>query len=261
LQSAEDYSTADAAFSDAFDLVDEEAKQHDDLTGFTTEKGAETRNSCAEITMTTSGERPDIFPVTLTMDYGDGCTTDRGREISGKMMITFTDRLRKEGASRTITFEDFMVNGHKITGTKTISNNGVNNDGHFSYTITLRNGSVTTPEGKVIEHQFTRTRTWVEGMETNFANEGRAGILDDVWEVTGAMEGVNRNGVAYASRVTTPLRRQADCKWLTSGVIEVKTDKHPDVTVSVDYGDGTCDNIAKATAGDRERDIQLPRGN
>jgi len=259
LQSAEDYSTAESAFSDAFDLVDEEAKQHGDLTGFMTTKGAEVRNNCAEVSMKTSGERPNIFPITMTFDYGEGCTTGRGREISGKMMVTFTDRIRKKDASRTITFEDFMVNGNKITGVKTITNNGVNNNGKFSYTIELKDGSVTTPEGKVIEHEFTRTRTWVEGMETNFLTDGRAGVLDDVWKVTGEMAGVNRNGVAYKARVTTPLRREVDCKWITSGVLEVKTDKHPDVVVSVDYGDGTCDNVATATAGERTKEIKLPR--
>ena len=261
LQSAEDQATADAAFSDAFDMVDEEAKTHGDLDGFTTTKSAEVRNECAEVTMEMSGDRPNIFPVTLTINYGEGCTTDRGREITGKVITTFSDRIRKEGATRTIEFEDFSINGFKITGTKTITNNGVNDEGKFSYTVTLRNGTVTTPAGKVIEHQFTRTRTWVEGMDTNFANDGRAGILDDVWEITGAMEGVNRNGVAYKARVTTPLRREVDCRWLTSGVLEVTSDKHPGITVSIDYGDGSCDNDAVASAGDRTRDIKLPKRN
>lgn len=260
LQSAEDQAAADAAFSDAFDLVDEEAQQHGDLVGFTSnDTGVKVRNECADVTMEMSGERPNIFPVTMTIDYGEGCTTDRGREISGKMMVTFTDRIRKEGASRSITFEDFVVNGNKVTGTKTITNNGIDANELFSYTVTLRNGSVTTEAGKVIKHEFTRTRTWVEGMDTNFKDDGREGILDDVWEVTGAMEGVNRNGVAYKATVTTPLRRQANCKWLTKGVLEITSDKHPDVTVSIDYGDGTCDNKAVATAGERTKEIELPK--
>ena len=40
-------------------------------------------------------------------------------------MVIFTYRIGMKDASRTITFEDFLVNRKKITDTKTIINNGL----------------------------------------------------------------------------------------------------------------------------------------
>ena len=260
IQSAEDLTESEAAFEDAFDIVEAEAQQHDELTGLTTDKGAEVRNNCAEVTMKKNEDGTSIFPVVITMDYGDGCTTDRGREISGKMIITFSDRIRKPQATRTITFDNFMVNGFKVSGTKTITNNGLNDQEQFNYTVSLEGGSVESPDGKVVKHEFSRTRTWVDGMDTNFKTDGISGVLDDVWEVTGSASGVNRNGVSYTAVIDddNPLRRENDCRWITKGKVTITTDRLPEPG-TIDYGDGTCDNKAVITVGERSKEIELPK--
>lgn len=260
LQSAEDNAAADAVFEDVYDIVDEEAQQHSEVTdGLRSQQhGVEVRNNCAIVTMETNDDPNTVFPVNMTMDFGDGCTTPRGREISGRILINFTDRLRKPGAQRTVTFQDLVVNGYRVSGTKTVTNNGLNTNDKFSYTVRIDNGMVTTPDGRIIEHSSTRTRTWIEGMDTNFRNDGIEGVLDDVWEITGAAEGINRNGVAYTMNVVEGLRREFTCRWLVSGIMEVNTSQIPGAA-TIDFGDGTCDNKATVTIGQFTKEVILPK--
>ena len=258
IQSAEDYAEAETSFEDAFELVDMEAQRLGDLTGFTNTKGAKVRNECMEMTIEKNDNGLSIFPITVTMDFGDGCETDRGRKISGKMIVVFSDRLRKKGATKTITFENFVVNGHKVSGTRITTNNGLNDKEQFSYTIELKDGVVEGANGKVVKHEFIRTLTWVEGMGTNFKNDGEAGILDDVWEITGNANGVNRNGVAYTAEILTPLRKANACKWITAGELKITSSKYEHDAV-INYGDGTCDNLATVTVNGRTKEIELPK--
>ena len=251
---ASDYSAAETAFEDVFDIVDEEAQQQGDLNGFVPIEGAEDRG-CAEVTITRNST--DIFPLTMTLDFSnDGCALPDGREVSGIITTVFTGRLRDAGSIFTITFSNFVLNGNTINGTKTITNNGLNTAGQLSYTIVVENGSVVLANGTTVTYQTNRTRTWVEGMDTNFENDGMAGVMDDVWEITGTASGVNRNGNAYEVNVTTPLRREMDCRWLTAGVMEIDSDGF-DKTIIIDYGDGTCDDKATVTIGIFQREIVM----
>jgi hypothetical protein len=104
------------------------------------------------------------WPKTVTIDFGsEGCTGPSGNIRKGLITITITDRYLKQGSVRTVTFTDFYVNDYKIEGTKTVTNEGRNNDGFMYFNVELTGGKVTTPSGKEITHEFNRTRIWIEG--------------------------------------------------------------------------------------------------
>ena len=250
---ATDYSAAENAFEDIFDLVDEEAKQQGDLNGFVQEEEAQSRG-CAEVVVTPT--MPGIFPVTMTLAFDGSCTLSDGRTVSGTITAVYTGKVREAGTSVSITFDNLVIDGNTINGTQTITNNGMNSLGQLNFSIVVNDGKITYSDGTEIKYETNRMRTWVEGMDTNFENNGVEGLKDDVWEITGTASGLNRDGNTFDGTISTALRREMDCRWLTAGVLEIETDIF-DNTVVIDYGDGTCDGKANITVGAFQREITL----
>jgi hypothetical protein len=168
------------------------------------------------------------------IDFGtDDCTGVDGRIRKGKIHITYTGRYRESGSIITITPENYTVNGYQVNGTKVITNNGTNAQGHTNFTINV-NGSITAP-GNAWSSQWnsTRTRTWIEG-------ESTLTVWDDVYEITGTADGINRDGVHYSIAITNPLRAEIGCRWIVSGTMVLSPEDYDARTI--DFGDGTCNN-------------------
>lgn len=252
-ETASDFAAAESAFDEILDIVEEEAKQQGDLNGFAPVEKAEDR-SCAEVNI--SRAAPGEFPVTMTLDFGESCTLSDGRIISGIIQSVFTGKMREGGSTYTITFEDFVLDGRTISGTKTVTNNGANSEGKLNFTITVDNGLMIYPNGDQVTFVSERTRTWVEGQDTKFETDGIDGIKDDVWEIEGTASGSSKKGNAFEVTITTPLRSQNDCRWITSGVLEISTDTF-DKDIILDFGNGTCDDKAQVTFGLIQQDITL----
>lgn len=253
VETATDYIAAETAFEDALDLVDEEGKQQEDLNQFVGEVEADYRG-CATVTI--ARPAPGAFPITMSLDFGESCVLDDGRIVSGRMMATYTGKIRDAGTSYTLTFVDFTINGKMLKGSKTVTNNGLNANDQLSYTTVVTDGVVEFTNGNVVTYESTRTRTWIAGMDTNFEDDGIEGLQDDVWEITGSASGKNRSDNAYQVEITSPILRAVNCRWLTAGILELDADI-VDNTVVVDYGDGTCDDQAAVTVGLIQRNITM----
>jgi len=173
------------------------------------------------------------YPKTITIEYDGDCSSGFfGVVKSGKIIITLTGPPFEEGSERIVTFENFTVNGNLIEGTKTFTYKGKG-----QYSCSLENGKITTSDGDVIIRESTRTKTLVAGGET----EDRS---DDVYEVTGTVTGETSDGSSYKKEITEPLVISRDCFWITQGVIVTTIG---DASITIDFGDGTCDNIATRT--------------
>ncbi|NJN28569.1 MAG: hypothetical protein HC819_22630 [Cyclobacteriaceae bacterium] len=158
---------------------------------------------------------------------------------SGKIIITLTGQPSVAGSQRIVTFDQFMVNGNLIEGTKTITYNG-----NGQYSIMLVGGKLTTAEGKVITREANRIRTIIAGQDT----EDRK---DNVFEVTGVVSGETSGGFVYTKEIIEPLIVSRDCFWVTKGLIEATVG---DYAYSINFGDGTCDNLAtKIVDGEEEQ--------
>lgn len=197
--------------------------------------------------VTVTREKPDDadFPVIITIDYGDGCQSWMYDVVKkGKIIITITGRPHMEGSQRIVTFEEFYVNENHIEGVFTFTNLG-----NASYSCTLEGGKITTPDGGEITRESERVRTRVSGGETD---ERR----DDVYEITGNAYGKMLNDVSYRKAITNPLVRSWTCFWITSGTIETILDETTHIVV--DFGDGTCDNIAtKSVDGSDPEEFEM----
>jgi hypothetical protein len=190
------------------------------------------------------------YPRTMTIDFGDGCLGPNGRVRKGQIVVTLTDTLIKAGTVRTVTFVDFYVDDAKIEGTKTLTNLGFDANGNITLNRVVTGGKIIFPNGDVATWEANHTLTQTAGGNTPT-------FLDNVFEITGGSNGVNRHGKNYMVEIVTPLVKMKICPWIVSGSITLTVESK---TVSIDYGDDTCDRKAILTLPNGEtREILVHR--
>ncbi len=238
IATTEEATAAEDMFNDAFEQA--EMYENDGT------KSAPPEYCRPTITITYPEDTP--YPRVVTIDFGtDGCKGKHDAIRKGKIIVTVTGFFLETGSKRIVTFDEFSVNGYLIEGTKTVTNMGMNDAGNWVRKIEV-DGSVTTPEGQVITRISNREREWVEGIDTPHF------FWDDVFSITGTASGVNSKGIAYEAEIISPLIKARNCRWIQEGIRTVTTEKR---TVTIDYGDGTCDNVAIATVNGEEKEIKF----
>jgi hypothetical protein len=186
---------------------------------------------------------PDCVTVTVvltdttkevTLDFGEGCELRNGNLVAGLVHLSYAKDF--EAATNTIelNLEGFMFNGVTVEGSSSIVRVRSNENGNPQGTANA-NFTATWPDGATASFSGTRTREWIEGFGTGFWG-------DNVFLITGKRTYVSRAGNEFVKEVTTPLRREMSCRFIVSGVLEISRLGN---TVSLDFGDGTCD--AKGT--------------
>lgn len=190
--------------------------------------------SCPTITF---AQPEGTWPNTITIDFGNACTRPDGRVLSGILVINQSADIRTTGAVRTLTHDNFYVDGIKVEGTRTWTNTGLNANSQWTYTKVATGMKLTFEDGTFTTWENTRSGALIEGGAT-------LTHWDDVWSSTGNTTGVNRNGKDFTAKTVEPLIKRAACRWISSGVIEFTVG---DRTRSLDFGDGTCDRLGTLT--------------
>jgi hypothetical protein len=201
--------------------------------------------ACATITLAPADTT--TFPKTMTIDYGTGCTSTNGITRKGKLIVTLTARLSTPGATISITFDSYSVNGYTITGTYAITP-VAGTSGALNYTISVTNGSITIPSGAMYSYSATETYTQVAGI-------GTTTITDDTYNITGSIT-YSGGGLTVTGTIVTPLVRAEDCPNITQGTIDYV---YNNVKGVLDFGSGTCDNVATVKVGPITNTVTLPR--
>ncbi len=166
----------------------------------------------------------------LSIDWGTGCLDTSDHVIrSGKLVTTFSKPYGQNGSVITITPVNYKVGDISYAGIIKVIRYSPT-----SYSTEVINGHVSNGSWN-IDWSSTRTVNWIAGASTT--NDAS----DDVMEITGSSNGVNREGRAFTVNITIPLVKAADCKWIKKGALEIKPDGFK--TRTVDFGDGTCDNV------------------
>ena len=239
---AEDESFTDMVFEDIMNEID------------AIEAGVtkSTNDGCASITSTV---QDTVW--TITIDYGDGCEqliqNRFGITIDtivrkGKVIIERRGFYRQKGSFRTVTLENYSVNGIQIEGTRTIKNMGLDQNNHMWFNISLQNGKITTPDDIVITRNSERERHWVAG-------ENTPSVFDDEYKVWGNVNGITANGEDYSCTTIDSLYVKIACRLIVGGKVEIVVgDREP---VTIDYGNGECDALATVTRDGQSRQIIL----
>jgi hypothetical protein len=229
-QAAQDNAYAEGTFSDANNAVDVAA-----MSG-----GSMFKTAAPQLEMLSGGSITitfDSISVTkkITIDFGSNSNCKDGRERSGKIIATWNGRYRDSGTVITITFENYEVNGDKISGTKTITNLGHNSRGNMHFSVLVRDAKIVTSTG-TISWQSTRDREWIKGEKT-------ADWSDDEYSITGSASGTNRKSQTFTITIVKPLIVALNCRWIEQGSFDINTSAS-NSTGTVDYGNGNCDDQA-----------------
>jgi hypothetical protein len=180
------------------------------------------------------------WPKTVTVDYGTLnflCTDMRFRR--GIISFETTGFYREPGTVITITFDNFYQNDYKLEGTQIVTNEGRNPENNLYYSVLITDGLVITPNNKTILYDENTSREWAEGEST------ATDLCDDTYFVTGTQSGLSSDSIAYDLTIQQKLDIKVCCAFIRAGILDVNIEGGS--TISIDYGDGTCDNEASAT--------------
>ena len=236
--SAQESSLANNIFDDVFKQVDN-ALAKTDTELFNTNLSEKSVDTGGCVTITIFPFDTATWPKYITIDFGDtNCLCYDNKNRRGKILVEISDRYRNFGSTYIVTFDNYYVNDYKVEGMKTVVNNGENQAGNLYYSVTVSDAQITKPDGGIIAWNSDRIREWIAGESTLLW------IYDDEYLITGSSNGTNSNNEAFTITIITPLNVLVGCPWIRSGIIDIEITNLP--TITVDYGDGTCDPNAIA---------------
>ncbi len=185
---------------------------------------------------------------TKTVDFGAGCELPNGNILSGSFTITYTNNMEAPSKTLEVVLNDFTFNTVAVAGSKTIVRT-FNSDGNPNASK-VANFVATWPDGESITYTANKNREWVAGFATGFWG-------DNVFLLTGNVTFNNLAGVQFSKEVIEPLRREWACRFIVSGILDISRES---TTVSLDFGDGSCNAFGTLTLPDgSEQEIRLRR--
>lgn len=241
--------TADNAFDDAFGVALKTGNDNSLVTSIAQQKnGANVLGLyyCANVSLkTTAGS----FPDTLIVDFGAGCTSADSITRSGSITYIFSGKLSIPGNTIAATFNNYVVNNYKLSGTYSIKNTSTGLTPSFTTGVT--NGNITYPNDTSYSFSGSKTVVFVSGSPSD--------VTTLVFNITGGYSISSSYGESLTATVTTPLVREGSCKHVVQGVASFKyTKDNASVNGTLDYGNGTCDNLALITIGSFTETVTLP---
>lgn len=211
---------------------------------------------CYTVTVTRLNP-PDLFPVKVVIDFGPTpCRGLDGHFRRGKIITVYTGRLLNPGSIATTTFDGFYVDTIKVEGTHKIENTSSSNTTR-QFTVDVTNAKLIKPSGNFVEWNNHKVITQLEGLATPFVP------LDDVFKIEGSANGRVQRGrliAAWESNIIEPLFKRFNCRWIVRGKIRTvrrNTNTNGPWVAVLDFGNGTCDNLAVVTINGVSRQITL----
>jgi hypothetical protein len=206
------------------------------------------QNTVRCFTVTIEPRDRGVFPKTVIIDFGTGCTI-RGHERKGQIITVYTGRLHIPGNKATTSFENYYIDSFKIEGTHVLENSSSPGSNRRSFTTKIENAKVTNVNsGNWVGWNSEKVFTQVEGNGTPWWPN------DDVFHISGSSSGEWSTGKSWRAETTDPLVKKFGCKWIVDGTIRFKVNNTEGI---LEYGDGTCDNAATVTVNGHTRTIRL----
>lgn len=191
--------------------------------------------------------------ISVTIDFGEeNCLCNDGRYRRGKIYIKHYGYYWGDGqAEIEYSFDNYFVDDNQLTGIKNVLRT-INADGNRQSDIYVDGALILADDEGTITWHADRTREVIEGSDTHYK-------YDDVIEVTGSAYGTLSDGTEITSEITSPLIRIMEAGCIRYFVEGVRTIMYGDTEIIVDYGDGTCDNLADITRNGETRTVEIKR--
>lgn len=225
IKSAVEWTIADQLFGELKNIADQGEKGL-----MTTYKNGGAFADCATVTHNQASKE-------FTINFGpSNCLCKDGRNRRGALKVTYSTAYWDSAGTVTITPISYYVNDFRVEGTKEILNNGTNQIGQPNWSITVE-GMIIYPGGlDTVYWESARKHTWVKGYNSIFI------WTDDTWEVNGSGDLITSNNEKWHVVISSPLRRDISCKYVSKGVIEISAQGK--ASRIIDYGQGICDDDA-----------------
>lgn len=190
-----------------------------------------------------------FYPKTITIDYGDGIELINGSMIMGRIIVNVSARPLTDGATREVTYENFYVDSVNIEGGATRTFVGTDSTQRvFSNVSDL---TLTFPDSTILYRKSERMRTLAEGFETPFYHG------DDLILIEGFVNYEFLNGRTFLKTIIEPLTKTGACRFITQGTVSFTI--NGEQFAELDYGDGSCDDVATITKDGETRQITIGR--
>ncbi len=199
-------------------------------------------------------------PYLLTIDFGDtNCMCNDGKYRKGKILVSFTGMYREPGTVITLSLDNYFVNNDEVTGTKVVTNVGLNGQDHMQYDVNVNGKVHKANNGGTINWISDRIHEWIEGRASYE-------ISDDVYLISGTASGESISNVSedgatsimnsWEIIVTKPLRVALNCKWINSGTLSLNANGWDEAII--EYGSGDCDNEIFVIYNGKTYTVKLP---
>ena len=171
------------------------------------------------------------------------CSVDGSENINGTLSVTY--KVGEEESAFTATYTDISIGGIIINGTRAFTITKGTQQGNFSIEI-ISDMGIMFADGSEIEESGTKHFTFNLDAD-NFENSTLE--IEGDWTV-------KADGNTYVVNITSPLITNfLSCGYISTG--EMSLNKNG-LGVTVDFGDGTCDDVATLTYPDgTEEEISL----
>lgn len=186
----------------------------------------------------------------IEINFGEGCEGPDGKVRSGIVVVEYEGNWLTQGAVTWTVLKDFYVDDLKIEGTRTVTTKAFDQaEMVLTQTVKIDNGKVIWPDETFITRTSERTHKLKVGES----------FSDIELEVSGVASGVTRAGYEYSAETVEPLIFKSACRGSiylpASGIKTITIQELPVITV--DYGDGTCDNTFMVIMERGKKEITL----
>lgn len=253
---AEDQSIVDGYFNEANDMSTKafQTPSAADLSGrangktITITVTGDTRFNGATVTLESTSTNALAPQGKITVDFGTGKTDPNGVTRKGKMILTYNGLRFIPNSTTSLTFDDYFINNVKIEGTRTVKTTVLDNTG-ITFEVKDMGGKATFPDNKTI----TREATLVQKLIFGDANSQPA------WSITGTASGTTREAKNYQFVIEKALVYKIQCLAAkivvpVEGIAILTVDG---IVLTVNYGNGECDNKATLTVAGITQEITI----
>lgn len=187
------------------------------------------------------------YPIVITIDYGDSTATKKGRVLSGTVIIELSGKKGSDGSTRTISYIGCSIDSIGIEGT---SIQAFTSDSTDARQMTISSElTFTLADGTIVNRVEGSVREWLTVQDTLLEN-----TYDRV-QITGTIEVESSAGDSYKRLITEPLIKLEDCRHPVQGIVEYSV--NGSMVAELNYGDGSCDNLALLTTEGETIEIEL----
>jgi hypothetical protein len=216
-------------------------------------------SSCRVVTFSPSH---NVYPHLKTVDFGSGCTGLDGLTRSGKKLITEYANCKTAPAGTLVsetTFSNFWVDSVNVSGNVKMYVDTAAMPGPMALKI-VTNKTFTDTKGNT--STFIATSYWLQT-----AGDTTTTAADNVYQITSSASGteVLDGGTSLTWTSNTdpqhPVIKMGNCAFRSSGALQIQLTLSSGTVFNeyLDYGNGTCDNIATMTInGGVPQQVTLP---